>query len=762
LLATEQLDRRVASASNELSLRLIILTLWRHKFLIMAIVGVMTVLSYLFIGSLTERYRAEASLVLDIRRANVGIDPVVAAMRPDDAVIRSEVDVLRSRWLARRVVETLDLVNDPEFNPALRPPDRGLINWVRDALADLARLSLPEVLPNPLRQWLASGSASPPDSAEEEAAAALSALIRSEHPGPLTTVIEIVLGHLTVLSDGRSYTVGLYFDSEDPEKAARIVNAFADLYLSGQVESKYEAAERGANWLEEKIADLRDRVRHSDNLVLEYRRENALLGRGDASILGRRMDQFGADLVAAQSRRVLAETRLDEIRRVAATPLSDLSVPALTQWPELDDLLEKIRDLEAKLSGLRTRFGESHPVLVETRAERDRQVAGCEAEVARIIASLQSEVRLAQRQGDSFVAMLHDLEAENLQVHRNESGLRQLESEAAAARSLYETFLGSLDRTAVQLDLMQPDARVLSRAEPPPWPSYPQRKILLALTVIAALGLSLALVAVLEFLHKGFRAAAQVEEALGAPVLGMIPFVKRRGLARRHPSNYALQRPFSAFTEAVHLVRSTIDLGAADQLGRVVLVTSAVPDEGKTALALAMGRLCASSGQRPLLVDCDLRAPSVATDLGASSGPGVAEILLGEAKVHEVLCIDQASGLNYIPAGRRSVAAIELLRSGRMRELIKACAPYSDTIILDSPPVMLVSDPVALSRLADTTLMVVRWDRTPRSLVIAAMKKLHATTDRIGVVLSQVNLARYATYGFGDFPHGYLKGYLSD
>jgi polysaccharide biosynthesis transport protein len=761
--ASERAGSRGGPATQALDLRLIALAAWRYKRLIVTMVVVMTGLSYVFIESLAPRYQAEASLVLDIRRANVGIDPVIAEMRPDDSVTRSEVDVLRSRWLARRVVQELGLVNDPEFNPALRPPDFSLTKWLGGVVFRVGtQLAKVDILPSAIRAWLAATFAPDADIAQQEGAAALAALIQNQPARPSAAVIEAVLGRLTVLNDGRSYTVDLYFDSEDPEKAARIVNSFADLYLGGQVESKYDAAERGAGWLENKIEELRVRVRATENTVLEYRRDSPVLGWGGESILTRRMEQFSSEMVAAQSRRVLAETRLSEIQRIASTPLSDASVPALTQWPELDKLLVKVRDLQTQISGLRVTYGEHHPLLVAAKAELDRESGQFAAEVARIVGGLESEVHLAKGQEDRFVATLQDLEAQNVESHRDEAELRRLESEAAAARSLYETFLGSLDRTAVQLDLVQPDARVLSLAEPPPWPSYPQKRILMALTVIAALGLSLVLVAVLEFMHKGFRAAAQVEEELGVPVLGMIPLLKGRGLGGRHPSNYALQQPFSTFTESIHLVRSTVDLAAPDQLGRVVLVTSAVPDEGKTALALTLGRLCAASGQRPLLIDCDLRSPSVAADLGATAGPGVSEILLGEAKIHEVLCIDQASDLTYIPAGRRSVAAIDLLRSGRMADLIKACRPYGDTIILDSPPVALVSDPVALCRLADTTLMVVRWDRTPRALVAEAIRKLHGGTDRIGVVLSRVNLARYATYGFGDFPHAYLKGYLSD
>jgi capsular exopolysaccharide synthesis family protein len=700
---------------------------------------VITVLSHLYIGSLTPRYTAEATLLLDTRNANVGIDPVVSDLRPDANVIRSEVDVLRSRWLAHRVVQDLNLANDPEFNPALRPPEPGLAQ----------RLATIDWLPQLLRDRLAGAQmqASP-----------------SHAPSltPLSTVINILLGKLTVLNDGRSYTVTLYYESESPEKAARIVNAFADLYLASQREGKYQAAERGAEWLEKKIGELRERVRRTENAALEYRNQHSLLDLGGGTLLDNRLSDLTKELAEAKNQRIRAETRLSEVRRLVAAAERGSFTPGTSVAPELERLLGAARQIRAQLAELGTTYGEKHPRIIEAKAQIDELETQVEQETVRIVTGLQSEVSLAAAQEKEFAAELEQLEAQNLRAHRDALELHSLASEAAASRSLLDTFLASLDRTAVQLDLVQPDARILSLAEVPTWPSYPQRRILLALAVIASLMISLAIVFVLEFLHKGFRAAQQIEAAFGVPVIGMVPLVKSSGVGARHPSSYALEHPFSTLTESVRLIRSATGLAEIDGLPKVVLVTSAVPDEGKTALALTLGRTGAASGQRVLLIDCDLRAPSVATDLGTTCGKGLAELLTNEATINEVVCIDPSSGLRFIPAGRGSFDAIELLGSGRMQSIIAAARQVSDTVILDSPPVTLVSDPLALSRVADLTLMVVRWDRTPRSLVAEAMKKLGAAKALpTGIVLAQVNLARHASYGFGDFPHGYLKGYLS-
>jgi polysaccharide biosynthesis transport protein len=741
--AAEFASTRPLIRSNDADLGQVLLTIWRHKWLVVGVTTLCTALSYLYIGSLTPRYTAEATLLLDTRNANVGIDPVVSDLRPDANVIRSEVDVLRSRWLAHRVVQDLDLAHDSDFNPALRPPEPSLVD----------RLGASEWLPQLVRDRL--GGVRARAGVQTELAQAPSAT-------PLSTVINILLSKLTVLNDGRSYTVTLYYESEDPEKAARVVNAFAELYLAGQREGKYKAAERGAEWLEKKIGELRERVRRTENAALEYRNKHSLLDLGGGTLLDNRLADLTKELAEAKNQRIRAETRLSEVRRLIAAAERGSFTPGAIGAPELERLLGAARQARAELAELSTTFGEKHPRMLEARAQIDELAAQVDLEINRIVTGLKSDASLAAAQEKEFAAELDQLEEQNLRANRDALELHSLASEAAASRSLLDTFLQHLDRTAVQLDLVQPDARILSEAEAPTWPSFPQRRILLALAVVGSGMVSLAIVFVLEFVHKGFRAAQQIETAFGVPVIGMVPLVRSSGVGDRHPSSYALKHPFSTFTESVRLIRSATALSEVDGVSKVVLVTSAVPDEGKTALALTLGRIGAAAGERVLVIDCDLRVPSVATDLGTTCSNGLTEVLTGKATVSEVVQIDPVSGLRFIPAGRGSFDAIELLSSGRMQSIIAAARQVSDTVILDSPPVTVVSDPIALSRVADMTLMVVRWDRTPRSLVAEAIKKLAAAKALpTGIILSQVNLARHASYGFGDFPYRYLKGYLS-
>jgi polysaccharide biosynthesis transport protein len=725
-----------SSAPDDADIGRLLGTAWRHKILIVLVTSILVALSHAYIGTLTPLYTAEAVIVLDIRRANIllDIDPVVADRVATDTVIRSEVDILRSRWLARRVVQATNLLKDPEFNPRLRPYEAG----------PLERLA--QWMPPAFRVRLLTASEKAP----------------AEELEPVIAVVTSqVLNRLSVLNDGQSYTISLRFESEDAGKAARIVNTFADLYLAGQLEGKYEAAERGAVWLEKKIGELRDRVHRAQNKVVEFQAQNSLVNIGEATPLTKELTDLNDELTAVRTNVLKIHARVGESKKNARS-----NGGALASADAPSPLIQKLREQEvaaaSRLAQLWSTYGASHPFVVQGEAELLELRTQLQAEVRRTVAELEAEARIAHQQEKALAERVGTLQALYFNAYHKQVELTQLQGEATAAQSLFDTFVGSLDRTTIQLDLLQPDARILSRAEPPSWPSYPQHGILLALAITGSLLISLGLAFTKEILKKGFHDAEQVEKAFGVPVLAMVPMVRARGVGGKHPSIYALQNPLSSYTESIRLIRTRIQGVRTHRPSQVVLVTSALPDEGKTELSLALGRVSAASGQRVMLIECDLRRPTIATALGIDGRCGLAQVLAGETTIKDVLQVDERSGMRIIPAGRSSAQAIELLISQGMDKLIRVAAELSDLVILDAPPVALVTDPVVLSGIADTTLLTVRWGRTPRSLVAMALKKLAmAEAPMTGIVLSQVNLSRHASYGFPNVSNGYLKNYLT-
>ncbi|QJE73269.1 polysaccharide biosynthesis tyrosine autokinase [Aerophototrophica crusticola] len=731
-------------ASEDIDLRQIFTMLWRRRYLMAAVVVVLSVLGVMAINSIVPRYTATTALLLEVKNNNIiAMDSFEPGLSKDSALIRSQMDILKSRALARRVVDKLDLEQDPEFNFALQPFEPGL----------LTRTGLVKLFPEPLRSRFEEKPIDPTLIPPE--------IIES-------AVVGSAVSKLGVFNDGKSYTVLLTYQSEDPAKAALIVNTFADMYLTAQFENKYQAVERASAWFEQKSEELRQRVVEADRAVQLYREQNNIVTVNGNTLANNQLGTLSSMQIAARAKRSAAETALREARDLARNPARDAAnaTPAVWTTPLLQSLRQEMHTLNTTLAELRTTHRPTHPDVVNANARLKQVQTQLTQELQSSIQRLEAELgaaRAEERELDSKVA---DAAKTNEAGDRASIVLRQLENEADAARSLYKTFLEGAGRISVQLDAPGADASILSRAERPLGPSYPQRTILMALTLVGAILAALALVLVVEFLDHGYRAPEDVEQKLGLPVLGMVPQLRRLGTGE-HPSLTAIKEPLGQYAEAVSALRTSLTLAPAERRPRVVMVTSAVPDEGKTNVAVSLARLAAAAGKRVILLECDLRKPTIARvmanagrrpDVGAA---GLAEVIQGEHDLSQVLRVDPASGMHYVPAGKRIRFAVELLSSPRTQMLICDLATTYDMVVIDTPPVGVVLDALVLAGMADATLLVVRWGRTSRHLVSSAVAKLAGTGTRIsGVVLSRVNIKKLARYSRTQAPAKYQQSYF--
>jgi len=269
------------------------------------------------------------------------------------------------------------------------------------------------------------------------------------------------------------------------------------------------------------------------------------------------------------------------------------------------------------------------------------------------------------------------------------------------------------------------------------------------LTAGLALLLAVFAVAIKEFFDRGYRDPMDLERTHGIPVLGQIPLSQLRGIGDKHPSVTVIKQPSSRFADAIQTVCTSLICSQVVQEEKVLLVTSAVQGEGKTALAIALGRFAARSGKRVLLIDCDLRHPKVGASLDHMSENGIVELWTGRATLDQVSYLDKPSGLVFIPASGNIPAPSVVLSSPFLHRLVEQARQDFDLVLLDSPPIGIVSDAMLLSTLADATIMTVRWGRTSRSAVAAAVKRL-ATMGRPvrAAVFSHVNIKQSAQYSY--------------
>jgi polysaccharide biosynthesis transport protein len=703
--------------------------LWRRRGVMAATIIAVAALGYWSITTLPIRYTAEASLVLEVANGKaVDVESVVAGLNKDTALINSEVDVLQSRNLAERVVDDLGLMMDPEFNVFLQPVESSL----------LAQSGIIDYVPG-LRDWLQTGRRVSESTPAER--------IRAH-------VVASVLGNLLVENDGASYTVRLYFEAADPTKAAAVANGFAELYLATRLEAKREATERAAAWLKDKLDGLRREVTTADRAVQEFREQHQIINVDDSTdvddstLINQQLARLGAELIVASAARARAEAALQEVRK-AGSENGPFTAPQIAGSPLVQELRSRENALLAELAELRAEFGARHARIIEAENQL-REVQGrLNQEAADVLSGIETNVDIARAQERALEYRLAELEGKSEAVSRATIQLRQLTSEANAARSVFDAFIEGFNRTSAEVGVSEPNARILSRAIPPLSPSYPPRTLLMVLTAAIAVLLALVAVAFLELMDRAYRNPADLERAHGVAIVGLIPQIRRRGGRAGNPSLEVVARPLSRFTEAVHSVRASLAYTRAERPPKVILITSAVPDEGKSTVAIALGRLAACTGERVLLVDCDLRRPSIAGKLGHANKYGLVEFVDRRATIDEVLCVDEWSGMKFLPAIGTVPFPVEIFNSEALRTLLADVRDEFDMIILDSPPIGIVSDALVLSTLADATLLMVRWGKTPRAAVTTALKKIAVAAKPVtAAVFSHVNLKRCAAYSY--------------
>ena len=725
----------------EIDLRAIFGTLWRRRWVIGGCVLLITAAVLLVVFQLTPRYTASAQVLIDPRERKVAdVEAVLSGLSSDASTIESQIQVIRSRMLAERVIDQLGLERDPEFNAALRQPGwtSSSLDWVKGLL---------------------------PGEAVEETAEQRQQRERSE-------VVDVYLEDLAVSQVGRrSFVIDISFTSENPRMASRVANTLSDLYLVEQLEAKFEATKRATDWLNERLGALRERVEGSEGLVEAYRTEHGLVVAAGVTIDEQQLSAINTQLTV--SRADLAEKRA-RFRHVNELLQSGAGVESLAEVLASDvigDLRQRQAELAREQAELESRYGDRHPHMIKIRAQHTDANQQIESEVKRIVGNLEHEVSVAHSRTRSFKTSLDQLRGRRSSEQVARIRLRELERESKANRTLYESFLGRFKETSQQSGIAEADARLISRAAVPVNPSYPKKGLFAVFGLLFSVGVAFFAVIVLERLDNGFRTGAQLEQTLGLPHLASIPelSVHDRTVAGETlaPETYVLAKPLSAYSEALRSLRSAVLLSNVDDPPRVIVLTSALPSEGKTTMTLSLGRSAAASNVRTIVIDADLRNPSVARTLGLKPKAGLVEYLAGQVSLDEVLILDEASGLFVLPAiaGSSPASPPDLIGSASMRSLLEKLKTEFSLVLLDSAPVLVVSDTRILGQISDKLVFIVQWEKTPRGATEEAVHALRQfDVDIAGVVFSRLDLRRHARYGYGDSYsyYGKYSGYYTN
>ncbi len=729
-----------ADDDAQIDIKNILYTLLRRRWIILNTAIFFTVLAVLVVFQLTPRYTAKAVLALETRQSQVvDLQAVMSGLQADSAAIKTEIDVMQSRHLIGRVVDELGLVKDPEFNGALQT-EKGLgyylnpFNLIPDYLHEAILGKKKEVI-----------------SEEEEAA--------RQH----AAVIDSVLDKLSVQNAVRSYTISIAFESTDPKKAARIANGLAEIYLTDQLEAKFDATQRASEWLNTRIYNLRERVREAETAAQQYREKHQLISTGNTGFVAdQQLTQLNGDLVEARTELARVQAKYNQVKKLA-----DKKVAADTLGEGLDSkLIESLREKQSELlrkrAELATRYGPKHPTMMNVEAEIADTISSIAVEARKVINNISADVEVAKARVEALEENLEGLKAKSFELNRAQVKLRELEREATANRVLLETFLARFKETSSQADLQQADARIISKADVPIYPSYPKKKLIILLVAFAAVGVGVGLALMLEAIDDGVHTFDQLKNILGIKGVGMIPLLDTAKLKNTSPEDYLVKKPTSSFAEAHRNIHaSLLYSGVRQSTPKVVMFTSSVPGEGKSTLALCYARLMSKSGKKVLLLEADLRRPVMKKRLNVADMPNTLTTLLeGQSKDNDqIIHRDDDTGLHVLAADSHGDPQ-RLIESKVFSQLISWARETYDVVVIDSPPVMVVSDAVLLAHHADTTLYAIQWGSTPKKSARDGIEMLRAAGAHVtGAIITQVNVKKHQSYGYTD--HGYYYGYGS-
>ncbi|WP_162801341.1 GumC family protein [Azospirillum brasilense] len=728
--------------------------LWRRKLLLLAIILLGTATITYVMQSLKPMYRATAMVQLDSRRVELAeFKSVVSNLTPEAPAVRSEVSIVGSRALAERVVEKLGLLNDPEFNPTIKAPDGADEHWLK-RVTKAGVGALPPEGNDVLRRIVQQATAlfraeESPNAGDPDQARLLT--------------IDTLLRRIEARNDDRSFTIIIEASSVDPAKAAAIANAFGQAYLDYRTEMNRDLTERVNQWLGGRLIEAREAVRGAEEAIRSFRKENSLLelppdGR---NMVQQQMNELATQLTAAQAQKAAAEARVRQAREQTATN-NAAAIPEVLASPLIQKLREAEAMLERRLAELQQVYGDKHQDIVNLRRGIGELKVRIRDEVGKIQKGLDADLEVARIREATLLKGIADLQEQQKGIEATGIQLRDLERAADAHRTLYRSLAERYEQTMALKNTGALDAHLSAPALPPIRPAFPQFRMSLGVGLVGSTALAVALVLLLERLSSGLRTPSQVERATGVPCLGMVPSLPRNEATWNLPL-YPENRPDSrrareigAFREAIQTVRTMACMPRKRGTPpKVLLVTSSIPKEGKSVLAANLARSLAGLGLNTLLIDADFRRPSIATLLGYQPQGSVADLLDGRVGIDDLIH-QETTNLGVLGNAVGTPDAHDRISSQAMSDLIQWARHNYDVVVIDSAPVMLFSDALALSFLADSVIYVVRWQHTPLDTVTAGFNKLKSVDSAVGgVVLSRVVASKHVKYGHKDDTYYY-------
>jgi polysaccharide biosynthesis transport protein len=704
--------------------------IWARLWIILGLSLAVAVAVALWVGAKPAIYEARSTLLLEQGEANVvSIQDVYNQGYRGWEYMQTQFELLRSRALAERVVRKLGLHNMEQFQP--RPPAPK--PWYRldfDALIPAGFNRAPE------QPW------SMPS--EESQIQALTSM---------------VVGGIRVQQIGDSNLVAVIFSSDNPQLAASITNTYLQEFIESHFDSKLDSTLRATDWLNLRLTDLRDNLRRSEQRLQAFRDEEQLIDmQGVTNLSVQEITNLNNTYSEARQRRLELEAVQRELQRMQGASVDEfLTLPTILNHDVIRGLKQNESTAQRSVSELSQRYGYKHPKMIEANSRLASARAALETEVNNVVFGIGREYQLALNTETSSKSQLDETRLDLQDLNRKEFVLRELEREVETNSQLYNIFFTRIQETGEAGIFEAAPARIvdLSLGGARIGPNV-QRTTLVALALTFTFMCGLAVL--LEFLDNTIKNPADIEDKLGLPLLGTLPILKA---TRTRPAEQYWDNPRSDYAEAVRTIRTGVVLSGIDEPNRIIVVTSSLPGEGKSTVALNLAAAFAQL-EPTLVIGADLRRPSLARKSNlAPNHPGLSNFVAGTTPLEACITRLQGSNLDIMPAGLIPSNPLELLSSNKFKAALETLKGRYARIVIDSAPIAAVSDALMLASYADALVYVIKADDTATSIAQKSVRQLLAANQPLtGVVLNYFDPAKATRY-YGEYrqKYGYNAGY---
>jgi capsular exopolysaccharide synthesis family protein len=536
------------------------------------------------------------------------------------------------------------------------------------------------------------------------------------------------MAHVGVEPVPESRLVNIHVTHGDAKEAARWANALADVYIEETVASRVDAARKAYEWLQERLAATQKSMRDAqDRLFQSYRTQDLFVPEGSTSAVSSSISKLTGDQIEAQARRITLEAALQQIAQLRSQKKSLDVVPQMAADPTIASLNGQISTANAELARLRQQYKEGHPEVQRLLTQIEQAQKAKDRQATQVTSALRAEYEQLQRRENELRNAIDEEKGEAASQSRKAAELEALRREAESAKGLYDVLLQKLNETDIASSVRTNNVSVVEPALPPQAPVRPDKRRIALIGAVLGLMLGVAVVLGRDYLDNTIKDPDEVERFLHLDLLAAVP---RYGQDNVH-----------LVTEAYQNLRTALIFGRSDERSQVVLVTSTLPQDGKTTTLVNLGKLLASSGEKVVVVDFDLRRAQLHAKLGLKKEPGATDFFVRHEAADTLVKPTSVPNLYAITAGPLPPNPPAILTRVTMPELIANLRQHFQWVLLDSPPLASVTDALLLARHADLVLFVIQHNKTDKKLIKRHVAALRRVTDNVlGAVLNGVDV----------------------